>query len=150
MDTYVTLHGNLVADPIQRSTANGATVVGFRVASSGRKFDKASGEFRDGDTMYMAVSCWRALGGHVLATLRKGDSVLVLGRLLHRTYDDKEGNRRSVHEIDAIAVGPDLARCAADLRRAPRAAAQLTEVADGVESTPGAPAIEAPAQPVAA
>jgi single-strand DNA-binding protein len=121
MDTYVTVQGNLVADPIQRSTANGATVVGIRIASSGRKFDKPSGEFRDGDTMYIGVSCWRALGGHVMASLRKGDSVIVHGRLLHRTYDDKEGNRRSVHEIDAIGVGPDLARCAADLRRAPRA-----------------------------
>jgi single-strand DNA-binding protein len=135
MDTYVTLHGNLVADPTQRSTANGATVVGFRVASSGRKFDKASGEFRDGDTMYMAVSCWRALGGHVLATLRKGDSVIVLGRLLHRTYDDKEGNRRSVHEMDAIAVGPDLARCAADLRRVSKPAA-----VEPVEAARSAPA----------
>jgi single-strand DNA-binding protein len=117
MDTYVTVHGNLVADPIQRSTANGASVVGFRVASSGRRFDKPTGEFRDGDTMYIGVSCWRALGGHVLASLRKGDSVVVLGRLLFRSYDDKQGNRRTVHEIDAIAVGPDLSRCAADLRR---------------------------------
>jgi single-strand DNA-binding protein len=117
MDTYVTVHGNLVADPIQRSTASGASVVGIRIASSGRRFDKPSGEFRDGDTMYIGVSCWRALGGHVLASLRKGDSVVVLGRLLFRSYDDKQGNRRTVHEIDAIAVGPDLSRCAADLRR---------------------------------
>jgi single-strand DNA-binding protein len=144
MDTYVTVHGNLVADPIQRSTANGATVVGIRVASSGRKFDKQSGEFRDGDTMYIGVSCWRALGGHVLASLRKGDSVVVLGRLLHRTYDDKEGNRRSVHEIDAIAVGPDLARCAADLRRAPRAAA------DPEAGRPSAEPAAQPLDPVAA
>jgi single-strand DNA-binding protein len=117
MDTYVTVHGNLVADPIQRSTASGAAVVGIRIASSGRRFDKPSGEFRDGDTMFIGVSCWRALGGHVLASLRKGDSVVVLGRLLFRSYDDKQGNRRTVHEIDAIAVGPDLSRCAADLRR---------------------------------
>jgi len=122
MDTYVTVQGNLVADPNARSTANGATVVHFRVAASGRRFDRASGEFRDGDTMYIAVSCWRTLGGNVLASLRKGDSVLVLGRLLLRTYDDKQGNRRSVHEIDAIAVGPDLARYAADLRRPSRSA----------------------------
>ena len=122
MDTYVTVQGNLVADPNARSTANGATVVHFRVAASGRRFDRASGEFRDGDTMYIAVSCWRTLGGNVLASLRKGDSVLVHGRLLLRTYDDKQGNRRSVHEIDAIAVGPDLARYAADLRRPTRAA----------------------------
>jgi single-strand DNA-binding protein len=122
MDTYVTLHGNLVADPVQRSTASGAPVVGFRLASSGRKFDRPSGEFRDGDTLYIGVSCWRSLGAHVLSSLRKGDSVIVLGRLLHRTYDDKQGNRRSVHECDAIAVGPDLARGAAELRRPNRSA----------------------------
>jgi single-strand DNA-binding protein len=149
MDTYVTVQGNLVADPDQRSTANGATVVHFRVASSGRKFDKASGEFRDGDTMYIAVSCWRTLAGHVLASLRKGDSVLVHGRLLHRTYDDRQGNRRSVHEIDAIAVGPDLARCAADLRRVQRVAPADREVAaaavDGSE-----PAVAEVLGPVAA
>jgi single-strand DNA-binding protein len=140
MDTYVTVHGNLVADPTQRSTANGAMVVGFRVASSGRKFDKASGEFRDGDTMYIGVSCWRGLGGHVLASLRKGDSVVVLGRLLFRSYDDKQGNRRTVHEIDAVAVGPDLARCAADLRRPARAvdadtAGEAAAVADSSRTT---------------
>jgi single-strand DNA-binding protein len=117
MDTYVTVQGNLVADPTQRTTATGATVVHIRVASSGRKFDKASGEFRDGDPMFISASCWRSLGGHVLASLRKGDSVIVHGRLLSRTYDDKQGIRHNVHEIDAIAVGPDLARCAADLRR---------------------------------
>jgi single-strand DNA-binding protein len=122
MDTYVTVHGNLTADPTQRSTASGVTVVGIRVASSSRRFDKASGEFKDGEAMFIAVSCWRALGGHVFASLRKGDSVIVHGRLLSRTYDDQAGNRRTVHEIDAVAVGPDLARCAADLRRPVRTA----------------------------
>jgi single-strand DNA-binding protein len=136
MDTYVTVHGNLVADPTQRSTASGAMVVGIRVASSGRRFDKASGEFRDGDTMFIHVSCWRALGGHVLASLRKGDSVIVMGRLLSRTYDDKQGNRRHVHEIDAIAVGPDLARCAADLRRPPRTGEPDTRASDEPVAVP--------------
>jgi single-strand DNA-binding protein len=142
MDTYVTVQGNLVADPVQRSTASGATVVGIRIASSGRKFDRASGEFRDGDPMYIAVSCWRALGEHVFASLRKGDSVVVLGRLLHRSYDDKQGNRRSVHELDAIAVGPDLGRCAADLRRTARASEDATETS---RSTAGAYAPREPA-----
>jgi single-strand DNA-binding protein len=130
MDTYVTVHGNLVADPVPRSTASGATVVGIRVAASGRRFDRASGEFRDGDPMYIGVSCWRGLGGHVMASLRRGDSVIVLGRLLHRSYDDRQGNRRGVHEIDAIAVGPDLTRCAVDVRRPTRAEAPATEPID--------------------
>lgn len=117
MDTYLTVTGNLTADPSQRSTASGATVVHLRIASSGRKFDKAAGEFRDGDTLFINVSCWRSLAGNVFATLRKGDSVIVHGRLLYRSYDDKQGARHNVHEIDAIAVGPDLSRCPAELRR---------------------------------
>jgi single-strand DNA-binding protein len=142
MDTYVTLHGNLVADPVQRATASGAAVVGFRLAASGRRFDKQSGEFRDSDTIYMSVSCWRGLGGNVLASLRKGDSVVVLGRLLHRTYDDRQGTRRSVHELDAIAVGPDLARCAVDLRRPQRSAQGATASQSPAEhaAAPGAEA----------
>jgi single-strand DNA-binding protein len=120
MDTYVTVHGNLVADPTARTTASGATVIGIRVASSGRKFDKGAGEFRDGDPMFISASCWRTLGSNVLSSLRKGDSVIIHGRLVSRTYDDKQGVRRNVHEIDAIAVGADLARCAADLRRPQR------------------------------
>jgi len=120
MDTFVTVQGNLVTDPVHRSTASGASVVGIRIASSGRRFDKPSGEFKDGDPMYIGVSCWRGLGANVLRSLRKGDSVIVLGRLTYRSYDDRQGNRRSVHEIDAIAVGPDLARCPVDVCRPDR------------------------------
>jgi single-strand DNA-binding protein len=150
MDTYLTVHGNLVADPDQRSTASGTTVVHFRIASSGRRFDKATGEFRDGDTMFMEVSCWRTLAGNVMATLRKGDSVVVLGRLLHRTYDDKQGNRRSVHELDAIAVGPDLARCPADLRRQPRVVKGEDQAVRRSTEVGSAPSVAAPRDPVAA
>jgi single-strand DNA-binding protein len=122
MDTYLTVQGNLVADPVTRSTASGATVVGFRIASSGRRFDKPTGEFRDGDPMFITVSCWRSLGTNVAASLRKGDCIVARGRLIYRTYDDRQGVRRSVHELDAIAVGPDLARCPVDVRRPQRPA----------------------------
>jgi single-strand DNA-binding protein len=117
MDTYLTVAGNLTADPTQHSTANGASVVHLRVASSGRRFDKASGEFRDGDPLFITVSCWRSLAMNVMATLRKGDSVIAQGRLIYRSYEDRQGNRRSVHELDAIAVGPDLSRWPVDVRR---------------------------------
>jgi single-strand DNA-binding protein len=132
MDTYLTVHGNLVADPTHRTTANGASVVHLRVASSGRKFDKASGQFRDGDPMFISASCWRGLAVNVMTSLRKGDSVIVHGRLQSRTYDDKEGVRRNVHEIDAIALGPDLARCPVEVRRPTRQGDQ--------ETAPAAPA----------
>ena len=137
MDAYVTVHGNVAADPVQRSTASGATVVGIRVAANGRKFDRSSGGFRDGEPMFIGVSCWRSLGQNVLATLRKGDAVVVLGRLIQRTFEDRQGIRRSVHEIDAIAVGPDLARCAADLHRVARSDAAAPHVgSDPVADAP--------------
>jgi single-strand DNA-binding protein len=147
MDTYLTVQGNLTADPTGRMTAGGATVVNFRIASSGRRFDRAAQEFRDGDPMYISVSAWRGLATNAMATLRKGDSVIVLGRLTYRTYDDKAGIRRSVHEIDAVAIGPDLARYPADLRRPARAtdtpsaagmsADAISGTTDGVDAATG-------------
>lgn len=120
MDTYITVQGNLTSDPIGRTTANGVAVVNFRVASNSRRFDRESGEFRDGDPMYIGVTCWRGLAGNVLASLRKGDSVVVLGKFLMRSYEAKDGGQRTVYEIDAVSVGPDLSRWPADLRRPQR------------------------------
>ena len=117
METYVTVQGNLTGDPVAHTTAAGASLVRIRVASNARRFDKNAGEFRDADPMFISVACWRTLGSHVLATLRKGDSVVVFGKLLYREFDDAQGNHQTRHEIEATAVGPDLNRCAADLRR---------------------------------
>jgi single-strand DNA-binding protein len=145
MDTYLTVQGNLVADPVTRSTANGASVVGLRIASSGRRFDKNLGEFRDGDTIFMTVSCWRGLGINVAASLRKGDSIVATGRLTFRTYDDRLGIRRSVHELDAIAVGPDLARCPVDVRR-PQRPSEPVPVGDRVPADASADASAGPSE----
>ena len=109
MDTMVTVAGNLTADPVQRVTAAGATVVNLRVASSPRRFDRETMQWRDGDPMFISVSCWRQLAGNVMGTLRKGDGVLIHGRLSLRTYDDKQGVRRSQHEIEeqvAFVIAP--------------------------------------------
>jgi single-strand DNA-binding protein len=133
MDNYLTVQGNLTADPTARTTASGATVVRFRIASNGRRFDKQSGEYRDTDPLYIDVCCWRTLAGNVLATLRKGDSVVVVGRLLYRTYDNKEGVRQQHYEIDAAAVGPDLNRCPADIRRPAKPAAPAEPEAAAAE-----------------
>jgi single-strand DNA-binding protein len=122
MDTMVTVAGNLVADPLQRVTAAGATVVNLRVAATPRRFDRETMQWRDGDPLFISVTCWRQLAGNVMATLRKGDGVLVHGRLSFRIYDDKLGVRRTQHEIEAVAVGPDLNWLSADLRRPPRPA----------------------------
>lgn len=145
METYVTVQGNLTADPVGRTTATGATVVRLRIASNGRRFDRESGEFRDTDPMYIGVSCWRTLAGNVLASLRKGDSVVVFGRLQFRSYDDVNGNRQTRHEIDALAVGPDLNRWPADLRRPnrqaePAAPADPEVTAERDEAVPAAAA----------
>ncbi|HVT21342.1 MAG TPA: single-stranded DNA-binding protein [Mycobacteriales bacterium] len=122
METYITVQGNLTADPVGRTTASGAAVVNLRVASNPRRFDPTIGGFRDGDPIYIGVTCWRQLAGNVLASLRKGDSVVVFGKLLMRTYEAKEGGQRTVYEIDALSVGPDLSRWPADLRRPSRPA----------------------------
>lgn len=120
MDTYVTVAGNLTGDPDPRNTAAGLTVVNLRIASNTRRYDKDAGAFKDGDTLYINVTCWRTLGTNVAASLRKGDSVIVTGRLIYREYEDRDGNTRRVHEIDAASVGPDLSRWAVDVRRPAR------------------------------
>jgi single-strand DNA-binding protein len=127
MEIYITVQGNLTADPVGRTTASGATVVNIRVASNSRRFDREANEWRDGDTTYIGATCWRTLAVNVCATLRKGDSVVVFGKLLQRSYEAKEGGQRTVLEIDAISVGPDLNRWPADLRRPNRAAAPAPE-----------------------
>ena len=111
MDPYVWMHGNLVADPQQRVTAAGLKVTKFRIAASGRRFDKGADGWVDTETVYMSVACWRQLGLNVLQTLHKGDTVLVCGRLRFREYDASDGSgRRQAYEIEASNVGPDLAR----------------------------------------
>jgi single-strand DNA-binding protein len=147
MDTLVTVTGNLTSDPVQRVTASGAIVVGLRIASSPRRWDRESMQWRDGDPMFISASCWRQLAGNVMASLRKGDSVMVHGRLSMRTYEDKLGARRSVHEIDAVAIGPDLTRCPAEVRRPARSADTVSGTAAPVEgSVDGQPATPVPAE----
>jgi single-strand DNA-binding protein len=111
VDTFLWMQGNLVADPQQRVTASGLKVTKFRMASSGRRFDNASGGWVDTEVVYMSVNCWKQLGLNVLQTLHKGDTVIVGGRLRFREYDAPEGaGRRQTYEIEASSVGPDLSR----------------------------------------
>lgn len=118
MESQIHLQGNLVADPAQRVVAGGAKVTRFRIASRGRRFDKGTNAWVDTDPVYMSVSCWRQLGDNVMTTLHKGDTVVVVGRLTMREYDDPSGGgRRTFYEVDASSVGPDLARYVALLAR---------------------------------
>lgn len=110
MDTYVTVCGNVVADPLRKATSAGVSVTGLRIASTPRRFDRASGEWKDGATLFISVSCWRNLADNVAQSLRKGDPVIVYGRLVFREWTDKESQARHAYEIDAVVCGPDLSR----------------------------------------
>jgi single-strand DNA-binding protein len=121
MEPMQHLQGNLVQDPTQQVVANGLKVTRFRMASSGRRYDKNTGEWVSTDPVYMSVVCWRQLGDNVMQSLRKGDSVVVMGRLTYREWDDPNGGgRRSRYEVEASSVGPDLSRYIATLARPPR------------------------------
>src|SRR3954451_20417766 len=118
MDPHLTMQGNLVADPTQSTVASGHKVTRFRIAANGRRFDQAAGDWVNTDTVYMSVSCWRQLGDNVMQSLRKGDTVVVHGRLTFREYEDANGGpRRHSYEIDATSVAPALSRYVAQLGR---------------------------------
>jgi single-strand DNA-binding protein len=122
-DIQITLVGNMVTDPVSRTVGNDVTVTTFRIASTPRHFDRSAGEWRDGETTFLPVTCWRRLAQHTAASLHKGDGVIVQGRLYSRSYDDKDQQRRTSYEVEAVAVGPDLNRGTAQLVRATRSVA---------------------------
>lgn len=109
-DTHATLVGTVVTDPYRRHSAEGAPFIKFRMVSNARRFDKASQEWVAGDSLFVNVTCWRRLVKGVGAGIGKGDPVIVAGRLYTHEWGE-EGHRRSSIELDADAVGPDLARC---------------------------------------
>lgn len=120
---YVTLVGFVAQDPIQRPTKNGVLVTDLRVGATPRVQDRVTNEWRDGDTSYYNVSCWRRLGDHVRASLHKGEPVVVKGKFRSRTFIDKNGVTRNVIDIMADTVGHDLNRGVANyLRHRPAAA----------------------------
>jgi len=112
LDTQLTIVGNLVAAPRLSFTKDGLAVASFRLASTRRRFDRGTNEWRDLDTVFANVTCWRALAHNVAGSLKRGQSVIVHGRLSVRDYETKEGQQRQSVDIDAIAVGADLARMA--------------------------------------
>ena len=117
-DTQITLVGNLTADPELRFTPSGAAVANFTVASTPRTFDRQSNEWKDGETMFLNCSIWRQAAEHVAESLTKGTRVIVQGRLQQRSYDDREGNKRTIYEVAVDEVGPSLLRATAVVTRA--------------------------------
>lgn len=115
-ETLVTMVGWVVGDITCRRYGDNQKVVHFRMATQERRYDRESGDWVDGDRMFISVKCWRKLGENVLTSLRRGDPVVVTGRLHHREYESDSQHRLSV-ELDAYSLGPDLARCQAPVDR---------------------------------
>ena len=118
-DVTICIAGNLTGDPELRFLpGSGAAVANFTVASTPRAFDKQSNEWKDGDTMFLNCSVWRQAAEHVAESLTKGTRVIVQGRLKSRSYDDRDGNKRTVYEVAVDEVGPSLLRATAVVTRA--------------------------------
>jgi single-strand DNA-binding protein len=107
-DTTLTITGNLTADPELRFTGTGTAVAAFTVAASRRVLDQTSGQWKDGDTLFLRCSAWRDLADHAAETLEKGMRVIVTGRLKQRDYEASDGTKRTVYELDADDIGPSL------------------------------------------
>ena len=119
-DTIITIVGNLTNDPELRFTPSGAAVANFTVASTPRTFDKNSNEWKDGETLFMRCSVWREAAENVAESLTRGTAVIVTGRLQSRTYETKEGEKRTVIELACEEVGPSLRRATAKVTKAQR------------------------------
>ena len=119
-ETNITVIGNLVDDPELRFTASGVAVANFRIASTPRMFDKASGEWKDGDSLFLSCSVWRQYAENVAESLTKGTRVIVTGRLKQRSYETQSGERRTVVEIEVDEVGPSLRNATAKVARVAR------------------------------
>lgn len=133
-DTPITVIGHLVDDPELRFTPSGAAVSNFRVASTPRKFNRDTNEWEDGDTLFLTCSIWRQAAEHVAESLRKGDRVLVSGRLKQRSYETTEGEKRTVFEVDAEEVGMSL-----KYREISRSAVRKTTRSSGSDAPPDDP-----------
>jgi single-strand DNA-binding protein len=123
-DTPITIVGNLVADPELRFTSSGQPVATFRVASTPRIRDAATNEWKDGDSLFLTCNVWRQAAENVAESLQRGMRVIVSGRLRQRNYETKEGEKRTVYEVEVDDVGPSLRNASAKVNRAARASGE--------------------------
>jgi single-strand DNA-binding protein len=119
-ETVITVIGNLTGDPELRFTPSGAAVANFTIASTPRNFDKQTNEWKDGDTLFLNCSIWRQAAENVAESLQKGMRVVAQGRLKARSYETREGEKRTVMELDVEEVGPSLKYATAKVTRAAR------------------------------
>ena len=119
-DTVITVIGNITGDPELRFTPSGAAVANFTVASTPRAFDRQSNEWKDGETLFMRCSVWRDAAENVAESLQRGTRVIVTGRLKSRSYETKEGEKRTVIEMEVDEVGPSLRYATAKVNKTQR------------------------------
>jgi single-strand DNA-binding protein len=119
-DTVITVVGNLTADPELRFTPSGAAVANFTVASTPRTFDRQSGEWKDGEALFLRCNIWRQAAENVAETLTRGARVIVQGRLKQRSFETREGEKRTVIELEVDEVGPSLRYATASVTKASR------------------------------
>ena len=119
-DTQITIVGNLVEDPELRFTPNGQAVARFRVASTPRFRDQQSGEWKDGESLFLTCNVWRQAAENVAESLQRGMRVIVQGRLRQRSYETREGEKRTVYEVEADEVGPSLKNATAKVNKTQR------------------------------
>ena len=119
-DTQITIAGNLVDDPELRFTPAGQPVARFRVASTPRFRDNSTGEWKDGDSLFLTCNVWRQAAENVAESLQRGMRVIVSGRLRQRSYETKEGEKRTVYEVEVDDVGPSLRNASAKVNRVAR------------------------------
>jgi single-strand DNA-binding protein len=119
-DTQITIVGNLVDDPNLRYTPTGQAVANFRVASTPRFLDRQTNEWKDGDSLFLTCNVWRQAAENVAESLQRGMRVIVSGRLRQRSYETKEGEKRTVFEIEVDEVGPSLRNASAKVTKSSR------------------------------
>jgi len=122
-DTNITIIGNLTRDPELRYTPSGVATASFTVASTPRFMDRTTNEWKDGDSLFLSCNVWRQAAENCAESLRKGMRVIVSGRLRQRSYETREGEKRTVYEIEVDEVGPSLRNASAKVTRAERSGA---------------------------
>jgi len=116
-ETIITVVGNLTADPELRYTQGGLAVANFTIASTPRTFDRAANDWKDGEALFLRASCWREFAEHVAGSLTKGSRVVATGRLKQRSYETKEGEKRTSIELEVDEIGPSLRYATAQVTR---------------------------------
>lgn len=119
-DTQITVVGNIVADPELRYTPTGVAVANFRIASTPRSFDRATNEWKDGDSLFLTCNVWRQAAENVAESLQRGMQVIVVGRLKQRSYETREGEKRTVFEVEVDHCGPSMSRASAKVTKTTR------------------------------